>query len=71
MSQRWSMIESNTADIPTGAVTSYYKGVNAPGGPEQSVLFHLTTVTSGQIAATDVSTLLTEMASYYQWRRSS
>ena len=55
------MIESNTADIPTGSVTSYYKGVNAPGGPVQSVLFHLTTVSSAQIAATDVSTLLTQM----------
>lgn len=61
MGQRWIKCYGDATSIPGAAPTNYFNGINIPGGPIQSIMIRLEMVAAAQVAATDVSTLLTNL----------
>lgn len=61
MGQRWVKCYGDATSIPGAAPTNYFNGINIPGGPIQSIMIRLEMVSAAQVAATDVSTLLSNL----------
>jgi len=59
MAVRYSLVESNTTDLPSNAAgTTYNRGFNIPGGAVDEIIMRVTTVNTAAAVAADLSNLL-------------
>ena len=58
MAIRYSLVESNTTDIPTNAATTFNRGFNLPGGPIDEFIIRMTITAGADPIAADMSNIM-------------
>lgn len=58
MAIRYSLVESNTTDIPTNAAQTFNRGFNLPGGPIDEFIIRMTITAGADPIAADMSNIM-------------